>query len=78
MTLLRKSPIFFSNVLLEAMTIFIPTSSLTYFQKSCVFETGLSNFRRMVVTLGEKCPNIGKYGPEKLRIWALFMQCYCN
>ena len=38
----------------------------------------------MVVTLREKCPNIGKYGPEKLRIWTLFMSVtaikttYCN
>ena len=38
------------------------------------------------LALREKCPyseffwsvfspNAGKYGPEKLRIWALFMQC---
>ena len=28
------------------------------------------------VLLRKKCPNTGKYGPEKVYIWSLFTECH--
>ena len=49
------------------------------------YETGMITVE---ITLREQYPNTqfiwssfsnaGKHGPEKLRIWTIFMQCYCN
>ena len=38
-------------------------------------EFSWSVFSRIWTEYGEVCPNAGKYGPEKLRIRTLFMQC---